>query len=159
MEQRNGAEIATEKLDDTRNSPPQKRPKRQLEEDSSPLEAASNNAATNDHNLVGANLLLNQQPTNSSNADIQQLTKNGIFSFVLPSEEDCVLDPEENPEPNSAGLKSSRTGGVCHKSLEESHSAQVKEKSWLGHLMCSEETQRKILKSDIFRILKSEGVT
>ena len=65
----------------------------------------------------------------------------------------------ENLEPNSAGLKSSRTGGVWHKSLEESHSAQVKEKSLFGHLMCSEETQRKILESDIFRILESEGVT
>ena len=95
-----------------------------MEENSSPLEAASNNAATNDDNLVGANPLLNQQPTNSANADIQQLTKNGIFNFVLPSEEDCVLDPEENLEPNSAGLKSSRTGGVWHKSLEESRSAQ-----------------------------------
>ena len=54
---------------------------------------------------------------------------------------------------------SSRTGGVCNKSLEEAHSAQVKERSLLGHLVCSEETQKKILESDIFRILKSEGVT
>ena len=29
----------------------------------------------------------------------------------------------------------------------------------LGHLICSEETQKKILESDLFRILKSEGVT
>ena len=56
-------------------------------------------------------------------------------------------------------MRSSRTGGVWHKFLEESHSAQVKEKSLLGHLMCSEETQKKILESDIFRILESEGVT
>ena len=35
----------------------------------------------------------------------------------------------------------------------------VKERSLLGHLVCSEETQKKILESDIFRILKSEGVT
>ena len=53
----------------------------------------------------------------------------------------------------------SRTGGVWNKSLEEAHSAEVKERSLLGHLMCSEETQKKILESDIFRILKSEGVT
>ena len=83
----------------------------------------------------------------------------GIFNFVLPSEGDCALAPEENLEPNSAGLKSSRTGGVWHKSLEESDSAQVKEKSLLGHLMCSEETQRKILEPGIFHILESEGVT
>ena len=42
-----------------------------------------------------------------------------------------------------------------HKSLEESHSAQVKGKSLFGHLVCSEETERKILESDIFRILES----
>ena len=56
-------------------------------------------------------------------------------------------------------MASSRTGGVWNKSLEEAHSAQVKERSLLGHLVCSEETQKKILESDIFRILKSEGVT
>ena len=41
----------------------------------------------------------------------------------------------------------------------ELHSAQIKEKSLLGHLVCSEETQRKILESDIFRTPESEGVT
>ena len=74
-------------------------------------------------------------------------------------EEDCNLAPEENIEPNSADFKSSRTRGVWHKSLEKSHSAQIKEKSLLGHLVCSEETQRKVLESDIFRILEFEGVT
>ena len=29
----------------------------------------------------------------------------------------------------------------------------------LGHIVCSEETEKKILESDIFRILQSEGVT
>ena len=74
-------------------------------------------------------------------------------------EEDCNPAPEENLEPNSADLKSLRTRGVSHESLEESHSAQIKEKSWLGHLVCSEKTQRKILESDMFRTLESEGVT
>ena len=41
----------------------------------------------------------------------------------------------------------------------ELHSAQIKEKSLLGHLVCSEETQRKILESDVFCIPESEGVT
>ena len=54
---------------------------------------------------------------------------------------------------------SPRTGGAWNKSLEEAHSAQVKERLLLGHLVCSEKTQKKILESDIFRILKSEGVT
>ena len=75
-----------------------------------------------------------------------------ILIFILPSEEECDLTPEENLEPNSAGLEISRTREVWHKSLEEFH-AQIKEKSLLGRILCSEETQRKIVESDIFRIL------
>ena len=37
-----------------------------------------------------------------------------------------MLCPEENLEPNSAGLKSSQTRGVWHKSLKEIHAAQIK---------------------------------
>ena len=66
----------------------------------------------------------------------QQSLRNGIFNLILPLEEDCNLAPEENLEPNSAGLKSSRTRGVSHEFLEESHSAHIKEKSLLGHLVC-----------------------
>ena len=73
-------------------------------------------------------------------------------------EEERHSTPKENLEANSAGLKSSRTGGVWHKSLQESHSAQIKERSLLGHLVCSKEAQKKFLESDIFRILESEGV-
>ena len=85
--------------------------------------------------------------------------RNSILNFIFPLEEDCNLALEENLETNSAGLKSWRTRGVWRKSLEESHSAQIKEKSLLGHLACSEETQRNILESDIFCIIGSEGVT
>ena len=159
MEQKNSADISSEKLEDTNNSPPQKRAKRQLEENLLPLEATTINAAETDDNLMGTNQLLNQQPTISVDANNQQPSRNGTFHFVLPSEEDCALALEENLEPNSTGLKSSRTGGVWHKSLEKSHSAQSKEKSLLGHLMCSEKTQRNILEPDIFRILESERVT
>ena len=63
-----------------------------------------------------------------------------------------------NLEPNYAGLKGSRTTGVWHKSLEESHAVPIKERSLPGHIMCSEETPKKILGSDIFCILESEGV-
>ena len=73
-------------------------------------------------------------------------------------EEECSSTPEEDLEPNSTGLKSSRTGEVWHKSLEEFHSAQVKERSLFGHLLCSEKIQKKILESDIFRILDPEEV-
>ena len=69
------------------------------------------------------------------------------------------MAPEENLEQNSTGLKNSQIRGVWHKSLEESHAARSKKRSLLGHILCSEETQKKILESDIFRILESEGVT
>ena len=59
----------------------------------------------------------------------RRITQKPIFNFILPLEDDCNLAPEENPEPNSTRLKSSRTRGVWHKSLEELHSAQIKEKS------------------------------
>ena len=75
-----------------------------------------------------------------------------ILIFILPSEEECDLAPEENLEPKSAGLEISRTREVWHTSLEVFH-AQIKEKSLLGCILCSEETQRKIVESDIFRIL------
>ena len=67
--------------------------------------------------------------------------------FVL-AKGDCFA-PEENFEPNSAGMKSSRTTRVRHKSLEESHSAWIKERSLIGHTTYSEETPKKILKYDI----------
>ena len=67
--------------------------------------------------------------------------------FVL-AKEDCFA-LEENLEPNSAGLKSLRTRGVRHKSLEENPSAWIKERSLIGHIMCSEEIPQKILESDI----------
>ena len=91
----------------------------------------------------GANQIPNQQPTNTANTDNQQPPENGIPNSIPPSAEDCALTPEDNLEPNPAGLKNSRTGGLWHKSLEEPYSAQVKEKSLLGHLMCSEETQKR----------------
>ena len=73
----------------------------------------------------------------------QQSSKNGseTHNFILPSEEDC-LAPEENLEPNSAALERPRTRGVWHKSLGENHLAQVKERSLLGHIMCSEEAKK-----------------
>ena len=159
MEQKTSVDKSSKKLGDSNNSPPQKRAKRQLEEKSSPSETTSNDAATTAGNLNGANQLSNQPPTNVETTDNQQPSKNGLFDFILPSAEDSVRAPEENLDPNSADLASSRTGGVWNKSPEEAHSAQVKERSLLGHSVCSEETQKKILESDIFCILESEGVT
>ena len=135
----------------------QKKPKLQPKGNLSPSDATSNNAATIVENLDAANIVYNQQPTNIATAEHQKQLKNGIFDFILPSEEDSVQFPVENLDPSSAGLRNPRSGGVWNRSLEEAHSAQVKERSLLGHLICSEETQKKILESDIFRILKSRG--
>ena len=158
MEQKS-AVTSSEQLEDANTSPPHKKAKCQPEENSLSSDTTSNDAAIIAGNLSGANALTYQQPTNIDNTDNQQPSKNGRFDFILPSEEDSIRAPEENLDPNSAGLASSRTGGVWNKSLEEAHSAQVKERSLLGYLVCSEEIQKKILESDIFRILKSEGVT
>ena len=159
MEQKTSDDNSSEQPEDARISPPSKKAKRQPGENSLPSDATSNDAATIAGNLDEANVISNQQPTNIEIIANQQPSKNGIYDFILPSEEDSVRASEENLDPNSAGLVNSRTGGVCNKSLEEAHSAQVKERSLLGHLIGSKETQKKILESDIFRILKSEGVT
>ena len=72
MEQGNDVEIAAENLDDSSNSPLQKKAKCQPEEKLTPFEATSNKAPINNGDLMGDNQLLNQQPTNSANADNQQ---------------------------------------------------------------------------------------
>ena len=152
MEQKSSDDISN-------TSPPTKKPKLQPKGNLPPSDATSNNAATIAENLNAANVAGNQQPTNRATAEHQKQSENGIFDFILPSEEESVRCPAENLDPNSAGLRNPQTGGVWNRSLEEAHSAQVKERSLLGHLIYSEETQKKILESDIFRILKSEGVT
>ena len=45
--------------------------------------------------------------------------------FILPSEDDCGSAPEENLAQNSTGLKSLQTREGWHRSLEESHAAQI----------------------------------
>ena len=82
----------------------------------------------------------------------------GQCNFKVLSKEVCFVT-KENLEPNLAGLKSSGTREDWCKSLKENHSALIKERSLLGHIMRSEEAQKKILESDIFRILESDGVT
>ena len=99
-----------------------------------------------------------QQPPHTVNSD-NKLDSNGIFNFVLPSEEESAQASEGDSAPSSAGLANSRTGGVWSRSREEAHSAHVQERSLLGHIITSEETQKKILEADIFRLLESEGVT
>ena len=153
MKQRSN--ITTNQTGLSTNSPPQKKAKKQPDRNAYPFEATSDNFAKSEAHLTGDDHL-NQEPTNPNDTTNKLPLKDGIHNFFLPSEGDS---PEENLEPNSAGSKSSRTRGAWHKSPEESHSAQVRERSLLGHLVCSEETQKKILESDIFRILDSEGVT
>ena len=140
-------------------SPPTKKTKLQLEEQLSSPGTTSNQSASTAENLNAANPEFNQQPSNVTTAENLSQYNNGIFNFILPSEEDSARASEENPDPNSAGLTNSRTGGVWNRSREEAHFApHVQERSLLGHLITSEETQKKILEADIFRILESEGV-
>ena len=143
--------ISTEQIEETSNSLPQKRAKRPPDDNLQQLKATSINAAKTDDHLTGAEHLISQQSTNSEDARNQQPLMNGTFKFILPSEEDYGLAPEKNLDPKSAGLKSSRTTGVWHKILEENHSAQIKKKSLLGHLVCSEETQKNSRKNSRIR--------
>ena len=141
------------------NSRPSRRAKHHSDDNIQHPSTTSNNPDTDDDILNGSEQILNQPPMNSDDTATQQPSNNGIFSFIQPFEGDCALAPDENLEPNSAGLKSPRTRGVWHKSLEESQAAQINKRSLLGHILYSEETRKKILESDIFRILESEGVT
>ena len=144
---------------DPSNTSPPKKTKLHQEEKLSLSDATSNHAALSAANLNPANVGHSQQPSNIVNAENHHQSINGIFNFILPSQEDSARASGENLDPNSAGLTNSRTGGVWNRSREEAHSAHVQERSLLGHLITSEETQKKILEADIFRILESEGVT
>ena len=84
--------------------------------------------------------------------------KNLAYTSVLPSKEDYFLI-FGGKKPPTAGWKSSQTGGVWLKSPHEECSAQAREKSLLGHVVCSEEILEKTLGSNIFRILESGSVT
>ena len=70
------------------------------------------------------------------------------MAFFVLAKKDCFA-PEENIEPKSSGLKSTRTRGVRHRSLEENHSAWINERSLIGHTRYLEETPKKILEQDI----------
>ena len=140
-------------------SPPPKKTKLQQEENSSSTVTTSNHAALAAANLNSVNAEDIQQPSNIVHDDNKPESNNGIFNSVLLSQEESAQASEGNPAPNSAGLANSRTGEVWSRSREEAHSVHVQERSLLGHLITSEETQKKILEADIFRILESEGVT
>ena len=138
MEQKSNVHFPTNQIEDSSSSPPQKRAKRQSEESLRQLETTSISTGKTDDNLTGTEHSIHH-PTKLDNIATNQPLNNGIFDIFLLSEEECI---PTNLEPNSTGLKIWQTREVWHKSLEESHSAQIKERSLLGHLMCSEETQK-----------------
>ena len=82
-------------------SPPTKKTKLQLEEQLSSSETTSNQTASTAANLNAANRDHNQQPSNVATAENQHEFDNGIFNFILPSEEDYARASEENLDPNS----------------------------------------------------------
>ena len=110
MEQWANDDILTEQIEDSSNPPPQKRAKRQPGDNLQQVETTSFNEDPSDNDLAGAEHVTNQSANYQDNMINQQPSMNSIFNFILPSEEDCALAPEENLGPNSAGLKSSRTG-------------------------------------------------
>ena len=124
------ANITPNQTDTSNDPPPTKRAKQQPERDLTQAAATSNTTTNSDVNSDDHS----SRGEQSEDVNSKQPLKDGIFNFYLPSEEEANSDPVENLEPNSASLKGSRTGGVWHKSLEESHSAQVKEITLLGHL-------------------------
>ena len=99
MEQKTSDEISN-------TSPPKKKTKLQPKENLLSSDVTSNNAATIAENLNAANVACIQQSINIVTAEHQHPSRNGIFSFILPSEEDSVRASEENPDPNLAGCSS-----------------------------------------------------
>ena len=114
MEQKTSDDNSSEQPEDASISPPPKKAKRQLEENSLSSDSTSNDSPTIAGNLNEANVIPNQQPANIEITVNQQSSKIGIFNFILPSEEDSVWSPGENLDPNSAALKNFRTGGVLN---------------------------------------------
>ena len=86
------------------------------EESLQQLEAKSIDAAKTDDNFIGAEHVINQQPTNSDEADNQQPMRNGIPNLIPPSKKDCAPAPGENLEPNSTGLNKASPPRLCTKS-------------------------------------------
>ena len=140
-------------------SPPAKKTRLQLEHQLPPPGTTSNQSASTAQKLNAANPESNQQPSNVTTAENLSQYNNGTRNSIPPPEEDSARAPQENPDPNSAGLTNSRTGRAWNRSREEAHSTHAHERSLPGHLITSEETQKKILEADILRTLESEGST
>ena len=168
MEQWASDDISTEQIEDSSNSPPQKRAKRQPRDNSQQVETTSFNVHLSDSYLSRAEHIVIQilllifrfwyWSSYSDNMIIQQPSIKGYIQlysdpiqFYHFGGRLCSGSWGES----WAKLRWFEKLANWHKSLEESHSAQIKGKSLLGHLVCSGEAQRKILESDIFRILES----
>ena len=86
MEQKTSDDNSSEQPGHASISPQPKKASYQPEDNSLSSDATSNDAATIAGNLNEAN----QEPTNIEIADDQQPSKNGIYDFILASEEDSV---------------------------------------------------------------------
>ena len=154
MEQWTNDDISTEQIEDSSNSPPQKRAKRQPGDNLQQVETTSFNADPSENDLTGAEHLVNQPSQVQIMWWYIQLYSDSTQLYTFGGRLCCGPWGESWTK-----LRWFEKLANWHKSLQESHSAQIKKKSLLGHLVCSGEAQRKILESDIFRILESEGVT
>ena len=90
MEQKTSDDNSSEQPGHASISPQPKKASYQPKENSLSSDATSNDAATIAGNLNEANDKSNQEPTNIEIADDQQPSKNGIYDFILASEEDSV---------------------------------------------------------------------
>ena len=146
MEQWTNDDISTEQIEDSSNSPPQKRAKRQPGDNLQQVETTSFNADPSENDLTGAEHLVNQPSQVQIMWWYIQLYSDSIQLYTFGGRLCCGPWGESWTK-----LRWFEKLANWHKSLEESHSAQIKGKSLLGHLVCSEENQRKIVESDIFR--------
>ena len=144
MEQWTNDDISTEQIEDSSNSQPQKRGKRQPGDNSQQVKTTSFNADPSDNHLAGAELVVNKLSNYSDNMINQQLSEQLYIQLYSPFGGRLC-----------SGSWGESWAKLCwfeklanwHKSLEESHSAQIKGKSLLDHLVCSGEAQRKIRES------------
>ena len=75
MEQWTNNDISTEQIEDSSNSPPQKRAKRQPEDNSQQIETTSFNEDPSDNDLPGVEHVVNKPSNYSDNMTNQQLSK------------------------------------------------------------------------------------
>ena len=150
MEQWTNDDISTEQIEDSSNSQPQKRGKRQPGDNSQQVKTTSFNADPSDNDLTGTEHFVNQPSKIEIRWWHMRLYSDSIQ--IYPFGGRSCSGPWGKSWTKIYWFKKLAN---WHKSLQELYSAQIKKKSLLGHLVCSGDAQRKIVESYIFGILES----